>query len=160
MTNQRLRRRDYEHEVNDVLVGDQEDVVRTKLFCWRADDDRWIACWQSTGDMSCGLRDERTHQRDRAICFGVQVWEAMYILSDARMSPRTLRAQSQDDLCFDDGTGGANCQTMWCSMAAQENRVDGTVGAGFKPAYITAAPQDSPNSPICVVMQLAQWIPR
>jgi len=40
-------------------------------------------------------------------------------------------------------------------MAAQENRVDGTVGAGFKPAYITAAPQNSPNSPICVVLQLA-----
>jgi len=44
---------------------------------------------------------------------------------------------------------------MWCGMAAQENRVDGTVGAGFKPAYITAAPQNSPNSPICVVLQLA-----
>jgi len=41
-------------------------------------------------------------------------------------------------------------------MAAQENRVDGTVGAGFKPAHATAAPQNSPNSPICVVLQLVQ----
>ena len=50
---------------------------------------------------------------------------------------------------------GANCETMWCSMAAQENRVDSTVGAGFKPARTTAAPKISPNSPICVVLQLA-----
>jgi len=50
----------------------------------------------------------------------------------------------------------ANCETMWCSMAARENRVDGTAGAGFKPAHTTAAPQNSPNSPICVVLQLVQ----
>jgi len=41
-------------------------------------------------------------------------------------------------------------------MAAHENPVDGTVGAGFKPAHTTAAPQNSPNSPICVVLQLAR----
>ena len=40
-------------------------------------------------------------------------------------------------------------------MATQESVVDGTVGAGFKPAHTTAAPQNSPNSPICVVLQLA-----
>jgi len=50
----------------------------------------------------------------------------------------------------------ANCETMWCSMAAQKNRVDGTVGAGFKPAYTIAAPRNPPNSPICVVLQLAR----
>ncbi|MCL2822515.1 MAG: hypothetical protein FWD57_00850, partial [Polyangiaceae bacterium] len=51
----------------------------------------------------------------------------------------------------------ANCETMWCSRAAQENRVDATVGAGFKPAYITAALQNSPDSPISVVLQLAHF---
>ena len=45
---------------------------------------------------------------------------------------------------------------MWCSMAAQENRVDDTVGAGFKPAHTIAVPQNPPNSPICVVLQLAR----
>jgi len=50
----------------------------------------------------------------------------------------------------------ANCETMWCSMAAQENHVDDTVGAGFKPAHAVAVPQNPPNSTICVVLQLAQ----
>ena len=40
-------------------------------------------------------------------------------------------------------------------MAAQENHVDG-VGAGFKPAYTIAATQNSPNSPISVVLQLVR----